>query len=409
MSLKMRLGRSWGRLGMISNWKTCQLGELVTFTSGGTPSKKKAEYWNGSIPWISAKTMKDEHISTSDLMISEEGLKNGSRLAPQGSILFLIRGSGLFNGIPICLVDNPVAFNQDVKCINSISEIENKYVFYWLLSQASTLSAIVGVTTIGAGKFDMDVIKRLEISYPEKEVRNEIIRIADAISDKIRLNTAINENLESQAQAIFKSWFVDFEPFGGVMPEDWRTGSLSEICGYSKDKVNIEDLTLDTYYSTENMQPNRQGAVQATALPTIKQTIACKKGDVLISNIRPYFKKIIYCFADCGCSTDVLCFVPNKSEYSAFLYCALYSDKFFDYMVAGSKGTKMPRGDKQQIMIYPICIPSTEYVEQFSKIVAPMLETVYTNRLEANDLAILRDTLLPKLMKGEIDVSEVKI
>ena len=405
----MRLGRSWGRLGMISNWKTCQLGELVTFTSGGTPSKKKAEYWNGSIPWISAKTMKDVHISTSDLMISEEGLKNGSRLAPQGSILFLIRGSGLFNGIPICLVDKPVAFNQDVKCINSISEIENKYVFYWLLSQASTLSAIVGVTTIGAGKFDMDVIKRLEISYPEKEVRNEIIRIADAISDKIRLNTAINENLESQAQAIFKSWFVDFEPFGGVMPEDWRTGSLSEICGYSKDKVNIEDLTLDTYYSTENMQPNRQGAVQATALPTIKQTIACKKGDVLISNIRPYFKKIIYCFADCGCSTDVLCFVPNKSEYSAFLYCALYSDKFFDYMVAGSKGTKMPRGDKQQIMIYPICIPSTEYVEQFSKIVAPMLETVYTNRLEANDLAILRDTLLPKLMKGEIDVSEVKI
>ena len=405
----MRLGRSWGRVGLISNWKTCQLGELVTFTSGGTPSKKKAEYWNGSIPWISAKTMKDEHISTSDLMISEEGLKNGSRLAPQGSILFLIRGSGLFNGIPICLVDKPVAFNQDVKCINSISEIENKYVFYWLLSQASTLSAIVGVTTIGAGKFDMDVIKRLEISYPEKEVRNEIIRIADAISDKIRLNTAINENLESQAQAIFKSWFVDFEPFGGVMPEDWRTGSLSEICGYSKDKVNIEDLTLDTYYSTENMQPNRQGAVQATALPTIKQTIACKKGDVLISNIRPYFKKIIYCFADCGCSTDVLCFVPNKSEYSAFLYCALYSDKFFDYMVAGSKGTKMPRGDKQQIMIYPICIPSTEYVEQFSKIVAPMLETVYTNRLEANDLAILRDTLLPKLMKGEIDVSEVKI
>lgn len=409
MSLKMRLGRSWGRLGMTSNWKTCQLGELVTFTSGGTPSKKKAEYWNGSIPWISAKTMKDEHISTSDLMISEEGLKNGSRLAPQGSILFLIRGSGLFNGIPICLVDKPVAFNQDVKCINSISEIENKYVFYWLLSQASMLSAIVGVTTIGAGKFDMDVIKRLEISYPEKEVRNEIIRIADAISDKIRLNTAINENLELQAQAIFKSWFVDFEPFGGVMPEDWRTGSLSEICGYSKDKVNIEDLTLETYYSTENMQPNRQGAVQATTLPTIKQTTACKKGDVLISNIRPYFKKIIYCFADCGCSTDVLCFVPNKSEYSTFLYCALYSDKFFDYMVAGSKGTKMPRGDKQQIMMYPICIPSTEYVEQFSKIVAPMLEIVYTNRLEANDLAILRDTLLPKLMNGEIDVSEVKI
>ena len=255
----------------------------------------------------------------------------------------------------------------------------------------------------------MKTIRELSIPIPSFETQKQIASILSALDDKIELNNQINENLESQAQAIFKSWFVDFEPFGGVMPENWRTGSLSEICGYSKDKVNIEALTLDTYYSTENMQPNRQGAVQATTLPTIKQTTACKKGNVLISNIRPYFKKIIYCFADCGCSTDVLCFVSNKSEYSAFLYCALYSDKFFDYMVAGSKGTKMPRGDKQQIMMYPICIPSTEYVEQFSKIVAPMLETVYTNRLEANDLAILRDTLLPKLMKGEIDVSEVKI
>ena len=288
---------------------------------------------------------------------------------------------------------------------------EPKFIFYYITQDEITehLSAIAEQSTSAYPSIKPSDIENLEIDLPSLKTQKQIASILSALDDKIELNNRINENLESQAQAIFKSWFVDFEPFGGVMPEDWRIGSLSEICGYSKDKVNIEDLTLDTYYSTENMQPNRQGAVQATALPTIKQTIACKKGDVLISNIRPYFKKIIYCFADCGCSTDVLCFVPNKSEYSAFLYCALYSDKFFDYMVAGSKGTKMPRGDKQQIMMYPICIPSTEYVEQFSKIVAPMLETVYTNRLEANDLAILRDTLLPKLMKGEIDVSEVKI
>lgn len=305
--------------------------------------------------------------------------------------------------------DLPLLLVQRVACIRAKEEVSQDYLWQIIATPLfeNYIDAVKTGTTIPhiSGK----QIGEYEIPYCNAETQERIASILSVTEEKIRLNTAINENLELQAQAIFKSWFLDFEPFGGVMPEDWRTGSLSEICGYSKDKVNIEDLTLDTYYSTENMQPNRQGAVQATALPTIKQTIACKKGDVLISNIRPYFKKIIYCFADCGCSTDVLCFVPNKSEYSAFLYCALYSDKFFDYMVAGSKGTKMPRGDKQQIMMYPICIPSTEYVEQFSKIVAPMLETVYTNRLEANDLAILRDTLLPKLMKGEIDVSEVKI
>lgn len=251
--------------------------------------------------------------------------------------------------------------------------------------------------------------RNIEVDLPDIDTQKQIASVMLSLDDKIELNTAINENLEQQAQALFKAWFVDFEPFGGVMPDDWRMGTLSEICGYSKDKVDIDDLTLDTYYSTENMQPNRQGAVQATTLPTIKQTTACKKGDVLISNIRPYFKKILYCFSDCGCSTDVLCFVPNKTDYSAFLYCALYADKFFDYMVAGSKGTKMPRGDKQQIMVYPICIPSAEYIEKFNQAVAPMLETVYTNRIEASNLANLRDTLLPKLMNGEIDVSAVKI
>ena len=310
------------------------------------------------------------------------------------------------------LDDNEIGFGSTEYIVFRAKEgiSDCNFLYYLVCSDIVRDPAIKSmVGSSGRQRVQTDVIQNLEIDLPSFETQKQIASILSALDDKIELNNKINENLEQQAQAIFKSWFVDFEPFGGVMPEDWRTGSLSEICGYSKDKVNIEDLTLDTYYSTENMQPNRQGAVQATALPTIKQTIACKKGDVLISNIRPYFKKIIYCFADCGCSTDVLCFVPNKSEYSAFLYCALYSDKFFDYMVAGSKGTKMPRGDKQQIMMYPICIPSTEYVEQFSKIVAPMLETVYTNRLEANDLAILRDTLLPKLMNGEIDVSEVKI
>lgn len=265
------------------------------------------------------------------------------------------------------------------------------------------------ITGSAQPKLSQANMNNITFNIPPVEIQDLILAKILPLDNKIALNTAINENLEMQAQALFKAWFVDFEPFGGVMPDDWRIGTISEICGYSKDKVDIDDLTLDTYYSTENMRPNRQGAVQATTLPTIKQTTACKKGDVLISNIRPYFKKILYCFSDCGCSTDVLCFVPNKAEYSAFLYCALYADKFFDYMIAGSKGTKMPRGDKQQIMMYPICIPSTDYIQKFNQAVAPMLETVYTNRVEANNLANLRDTLLPKLMNGEIDVSAVKI
>lgn len=379
---------------MTSNWKTCQLGELVTFTSGGTPSKKKAEYWNGSIPWISAKTMKDEHISTSDLMISEEGLKNGSRLAPQGSILFLIRGSGLFNGIPICLVDKPVAFNQDVKCINSISEIENKYVFYWLLSQASTLSAIVGVTTIGAGKFDMDVIKRLEISYPEKEVRNEIIRIADAISDKIRLNTAINENLELQAQAIFKSWFVDFEPFGGVMPVDWNVGAFSDVA----DVLSGKRPPMKQNDKTEDASIPLIGAAAIMGY-----TNKFNHDDKILVIGRVGTHGIVQRF-DYPCWTSDNTLVI-KSNYYEYTYQIL---KLIDYK-AMNRGSTQPLITQGDLKKTEIIIPSKECLQKYENIVGFLMYQYSQNRTENEKLALLRDTLLPKLMNGEIDVSKVRI
>lgn len=180
---------------MKSNWEIRPLGELVKFSSGGTPSKKNPDYWNGTIPWISAKTMKDERVSTSDLMITEEGLASGSKLAPIGSLLLLTRGSGLFNGIPLCIVEKPVAFNQDVKCIESCTDVSNKFIFYWLKSQEEYLRAKLEVTGIGAGKFDTKFLQELNVPIPCKEERDKIVSIAESISKKIIINTKINDNL----------------------------------------------------------------------------------------------------------------------------------------------------------------------------------------------------------------------
>ena len=185
---------------------------------------------------------------------------------------------------------------------------------------------------------------------------------------------------------------------------------MADICSYSSDRIPVSGLSLSTYFSTENMQPNKMGYVDATSLPSITQTTGCHKGDVLISNIRPYFKKIVYVTDDsCGCSTDVLCFVPKEDQYSAFLFGTLYLDCFFDYMIAGSKGTKMPREDKQQIMNYPVVLPSKESLDHFNGLIVPMLDHIATNRTESNSLAALRDALSPKLMSGELDVSTLDL
>lgn len=205
--------------------------------------------------------------------------------------------------------------------------------------------------------------------------------------------------MERQAEAIFQSCFTDRKEINGC---------LADICQYSKDKVAVSLLDLDSYYSTENMLPGKAGATQAANLPTTTQTTKCNAGDVLVSNIRPYFKKIVYCYADCGCSTDVLCFTPKQEALSAYLFFTLYADGFFDFMVAGSKGTKMPRGDKQQIMMYPVYAPSDEELTRFNSIAQPVLKQIQLNRAESMRLIALRDTLLPKLMAGEINVKDVR-
>lgn len=398
---------------MKSEWKECTIGDIASVKGGKRlPKGVNLITERNSHPYIRIKDLTEKilELKSSYEYVDDDTQKSISRyIVATGDILISIVGTiGLIAVVGDSLKGANLTENC-VKLINIKEDVDKDFLYYFLVSSMGQDEIKKGTVGAVQPKLPIKNIQSIRMFLPPIEIQQQISGLLATLDRKIELNNKINENLEQQAQAIFKSWFVDFEPFGGKMPAEWKIGTISDICRYSKDKVNIENLTLDTYYSTENMQPNRQGAVQATALPTIKQTTACQKGDVLVSNIRPYFKKILYCFSECGCSTDVLCFVPNITEFSAYLYCTLYSDKFFDYMVAGAKGTKMPRGDKQQIMMYPICIPSTEYISKFNQAISPMLETVYNNRNEVKELAYLRDTLLPKLMNGEIDVTKIKI
>lgn len=129
---------------------------------------------------------------------------------------------------------------------------------------------------------------------------------------------------------------------------------LSDICSYVKGKIEVSNLTDITYISTENMLPNKEGIVAASSLPSTTQTQAYNKNDVLISNIRPYFKKIWFAEYDGGCSNDVLALRAKEGTDARFLYYVLANDAFFEYSTMTSKGTKMPRGDKTAIMQYAV-------------------------------------------------------
>lgn len=161
---------------------------------------------------------------------------------------------------------------------------------------------------------------------------------------------------------------------------------LSDICSFRKGKVEVENLNAKNYISTENMLPNKCGITEASSLPTVSLTQEYNSGDVLVSNIRPYFKKIWQAEYDGGCSNDVLVFVPKPNTDKDFLYYVLADDDFFTYSMATSKGTKMPRGDKTSIMQYEVPLIDLQVQKKIASVLKALDEKIKLNKEINNNL-----------------------
>ena len=161
---------------------------------------------------------------------------------------------------------------------------------------------------------------------------------------------------------------------------------LSDICIFRKGKVEVENLNAKNYISTENMLPNKCGITEASSLPTVSLTQEYNSGDVLVSNIRPYFKKIWQAEYDGGCSNDVLVFVPKPNTDKDFLYYVLADDDFFTYSMATSKGTKMPRGDKTSIMQYEVPLIDLQVQKKIASVLKALDERIKLNNEINNNL-----------------------
>lgn len=161
---------------------------------------------------------------------------------------------------------------------------------------------------------------------------------------------------------------------------------LADICYYYKEKIEVSLLDDTNYISTENMLPNKAGIIRANSLPSSKTTQKYEKDDILVSNIRPYFKKIWKASFDGGCSNDVLVFRAKENISSDFLYYLLSNDEFFEYSMSTSKGTKMPRGDKEAIMRYKVPILELEEQEKVASLLSALDEKIALNQKISNNL-----------------------
>ncbi|MCW7754242.1 restriction endonuclease subunit S [Desulfobotulus sp. H1] len=228
------------------SWQIKRLEKLVQFSSGGTPSKAKPEYWQGDIPWISAATMHQQEIVTSELHISEDGLKAGSKLAKENDLLLLVRGSMLWKKVPICICKRDVAFNQDVKALSINGKITPTYLLYWFLAhQRFLLNKVVG-TGIGAGKFDLDELKALDIPLPPLPEQKAIADLLSTWDEAIEKT----ERLIQAKEKGFKRLLNDLI-HQGRSNHTWKGYNLSDLCSLVSRK-NGENNTNVLTSSAQN-------------------------------------------------------------------------------------------------------------------------------------------------------------
>ena len=273
----------------------------------------------------------------------------------------------------------------------------------------------VGTTMLN---LNSSILKGLPIYAPIKEEQERIMSILSSLDEKIDVNKKICENLEAQAQALFKHWFVDFAPFKdgkfveselGLIPEGWRVGTFGDVAELRKPSIKPQDNILYTHYSIPAFDNSKKPSIDEGS--TIKSNkFGISDGAVLLSKLNPSTKRIWYTGNvpdNSVSSTEFLPFYSKNKEFTPFIYCYLNCDKNYREIANGAKGTtnSHQRIDANSILLRGLAY-SEEVIRDFCDCCQNFMELILEANQESLRLASLRDTLLPKLMSGEINVNE---
>lgn len=501
------------------NWELITLGELLDKEGGAVQTGPfgsqlhASDYVEKGIPSVMPKNITIEGINQDDIarITYEDAHRLKKYLLAKGDIVYSRRGD-----VEKCALvkNNESGWLCGTGCLRvrlgANSKLTPEYLHAYL--SAPAIREWISRNAVGATMPNLNtgILKSVPLIVPTKKATQFIADAWLNINSKITLNKQTNHTLEKMAQALFKSWFVDFDPVFdnllasvdckldnldsslpdeliqkaqrrlaaldslknaaevkaslsalahelralsqtqvavsaaeipvkpnfnanpkilaqhanthahfpsefehneqlGWIPKGWSVDNLSKIAKFTSERVNGDDLTFDNYISTDNMRPNRGGITKASKIPEVKTTSGFHPGHILISNIRPYFKKIWLATSSGGRSNDVLGFEALEPKNTGYLFNLLFQDVFFDYMMTTSKGSKMPRGDKKAIMDWMIVIPPDHIQKNYSVLVKEFYKTIPLKSKEINTLTELRDALLPKLISGELHIPDVAI
>lgn len=387
----------------MSEWKEYRLGDIVTILGGFAYKGEHIGHGEGLLLGMGCVSFKEKFLMSGARPYAGDCAER--YYANPGDLVLATRQQsdnlpilGMPAIIPQELDGKKLIVGANLYRVSNNSDFSNKYL-YWLLKSNAYVNHIASCKTgTTVSMITKSNVEDFVFKAPEKQERARIVSVLSSLDDKIDLLHRENATLEALAETLFRHYFIE-----NPNPT-WKEGKLGDVCHYVTDKMETSSLTTISYISTENMLNDKQGVTEASSIPNDIRVTRYGVGDILLSNIRPYFKKIWLADRRGGCSNDVLCIRANEKEFDCFVYYTLRQDDFFDYVMLGSKGCKMPRGDKQHIMNWPICLPNVESLGVFNKPVYLMIQKIKSNQQQIQTLTTKRDTLLPRLMSGEVNV-----
>ena len=393
----------------MEDWKEYKYTELASLIGGGTPKTSETSYWNGNIPWLSVKDFcgNSKYVYKTEKHITELGLRNSStKLLHRGDIIISARGTVG----EIAMLPRDMAFNQSCFGIRANAKVINNHYLYYLTKtkvrelQNSSHGSVFDTIT-------KDTFENIHCSIPNINEQIKIAAILSSFDDKIELNRRINDNLEQQAQALFKAWFVDFEPFKdgkfvdselGKIPKGWEIGNLLDIVEIfdskrkplsSKERDKMKKI-YPYYGATSIMDYVDDYIFDGTYL------LMGEDGSVTNAQGYPYLQ---YVFGKFWPNNHAHVMQGRNGFSTEMVHCLLLR-KNIQSIVTGAVQAKISQSNMKKIHIV---LPPCNISSKFSSLIRPLYSIRKNNELENRELIAIRDALLPRLMSGELSINTI--
>lgn len=390
----------------MSEWIECMISDIGTVVGGATPSTKKSEnYVEGKIAWITPKdlsTFKGRYIVSGERNITEVGLKSCSaKLLPKNTVLFSSRAPIGY----IAIAANEVCTNQGFKSVIPNENTDPLFLYYLLKFNKDKIERMGSGTTFK--EISTKVMKSIKVFVPaNKSMQRDIASILGAIDDKIELNNKINNNLLQQAKVLYKDWFFDFSPFSteGSLPDGWHLGTVGDIIqlhdskriplsGSERDKME----KVYPYYGATSLMDYVDNYIFDGIYLLLGED-----GTVVNSLGFPILQ---YVYGQFWVNNHAH-IITGKEGFSVEELYLFFSLTNIKSIVTGAVQQKV---SQQNLKKVPAIIPSKEALSAFDDLIQPIFAQIRNLRDENAHLADLRDTLLPRLMSSELDVSDAEI